>query len=115
MFALPLVLILIYLFSFILPVLIVCLWKSRPLLAFLMASVVLFIAWVTPGVIRTYQAMQIYGARDPQLMAGGISETIVTTLLAMFIGLPLLALIQWVARRHYKRALKEKPPKDIFL
>ena len=35
------------------------------------------------GMIKTFQAMMIYGAGDPQLMAGGISEALVTTMLGL--------------------------------
>jgi len=34
------------------------------------------------GMIKTFQAMMIYGTGDPQLMAGGISEALVTTMMA---------------------------------
>jgi len=106
---------LIYILALILPILIVCLWKHRPVLAFLTASLLLFIGWTAPGIFQTYQAMMIYGTDDPALIAGGISKAIVGTSLAMFIGLPVLAIIQWIARRNYKRAQKQKASKDVFL
>ena len=44
------------------------------------------------GMIKTFQAMMIYGAGDPQLMAGGISEALVTTMLGLIAAIPLLVL-----------------------
>ena len=44
------------------------------------------------GMIKTFQAMMIYGAGDPQLMAGGISEALVTTMLGLIAAIPLLIL-----------------------
>ncbi|MEP3891153.1 MAG: MotA/TolQ/ExbB proton channel family protein [Hellea sp.] len=44
------------------------------------------------GMIRTFQAMMIYGTGDPQLMAGGISEALVTTMLGLIAAIPLLIL-----------------------
>jgi len=105
---------LIYGLALILPILIVCLWKRRPVIAFLTASLLLFIGWTVPVLLQTFQALMIYGTGDPELMAGGISQAIVGTSLAMFIGLPVLAFIQWIARRNYKRAQKQDAPKDIF-
>jgi len=42
--------------------------------------------------IQTFQAMMIYGTGDPQLMAGGISEALVTTMLGLVAAIPLLVL-----------------------
>ncbi len=44
------------------------------------------------GMIKTFQAMMIYGTGDPQLMAGGISEALVTTMLGLIAAIPLLIL-----------------------
>jgi biopolymer transport protein ExbB len=44
------------------------------------------------GMIKTFQAMMLYGAGDPQLMAGGISEALVTTMLGLIAAIPLLIL-----------------------
>jgi len=41
------------------------------------------------GMIKTFQAMMIYGTGDPQLMAGGISEALVTTMLGLIAAIPL--------------------------
>lgn len=44
------------------------------------------------GMIKTFQAMMIYGTGDPQLMAGGISEALVTTMMGLVAAIPLLIL-----------------------
>ena len=44
------------------------------------------------GMIKTFQPMMIYGTGDPQLMAGGISEALVTTMLGLIAAIPLLIL-----------------------
>ena len=44
------------------------------------------------GMIQTFQAMMIYGTGDPQLMAGGISEALITTMLGLVAAIPLLIL-----------------------
>jgi biopolymer transport protein ExbB len=44
------------------------------------------------GMIQTFQAMMIYGTGDPQLMAGGISVALVTTMLGLYAAIPLLVL-----------------------
>jgi len=49
------------------------------------------------GMIQTFQAMMIYGTGDPQLMAGGISEALVTTMLGLIAAIPLLVLHSFCA------------------
>ena len=44
------------------------------------------------GMIQTFQAMMIYGTGDPQLMAGGISVALVTTMVGLIAAIPLLIL-----------------------
>ncbi len=40
------------------------------------------------GMIQTFQAITIYGAGDPQAMAGGISGALVTTVLGLIVAIP---------------------------
>ena len=44
------------------------------------------------GMIRTFQAITLFGAGDPRMMAGGISEALVTTMLGLFTAIPLVLL-----------------------
>ncbi len=44
------------------------------------------------GMIQTFQAITLYGTGDPKLMAGGISEALVTTMLGLFVAIPLVFL-----------------------
>lgn len=88
---------------FLIPSLIVIIWKRRPVWAFALASIILYLTVAAPRIIGTFQAMAIYGTGDPELMAGGISSALVEGLFTLPILLPVLALIQWAARRRYKR------------
>lgn len=42
------------------------------------------------GMIETFQAIALYGSGDPKLMAGGISQALVTTMLGLLAAVPLL-------------------------
>jgi len=44
------------------------------------------------GMIQTFQAITLFGAGDPKMMAGGISEALVTTMLGLIIAIPLVLL-----------------------
>lgn len=44
------------------------------------------------GMIRTFQAITLFGTGDPKLMAGGISEALVTTMLGLVVAVPLVLL-----------------------
>jgi len=62
------------------------------------------------GMIKTFQAMMIYGTGDPQLMAGGISEALVTTMLGLIAAIPLLILHSFCASmaRNVQNTLEEQ-------
>ncbi len=54
------------------------------------------------GMIVTFQAITLYGAGDPKLMAGGISTALVTTVLGLVVAIPtvfLHTLVQSRAKR----------------
>ncbi len=49
------------------------------------------------GMIRTFQSITLYGTGDPRMMAGGISEALVTTMLGLIVAIPLVLLHSWLA------------------
>ncbi len=49
------------------------------------------------GMIRTFQIITLFGTGDPKLMAGGISEALVTTMLGLLAAIPLVLLHSWLA------------------
>jgi len=44
------------------------------------------------GMIKTFQAITLFGTGDPKLMAGGISEALVTTVLGLVVAIPMVLL-----------------------
>ena len=51
------------------------------------------------GMIRTFQAITLYGTGDPKLMAGGISQALVTTVLGLSVAIPMVLLHTLVSGR----------------
>ena len=49
------------------------------------------------GMIVTFQAITLFGTGDPKLMAGGISQALVTTVLGLVVAIPTLLLYSVVA------------------
>jgi biopolymer transport protein ExbB len=49
------------------------------------------------GMIKTFQAITLFGAGDPKMMAGGISEALVTTMLGLIAAIPLVLLYDTLA------------------
>ncbi len=49
------------------------------------------------GMIQTFQAITLFGAGDPKMMAGGISEALVTTMLGLMTAIPLVLLYDTLA------------------
>ncbi len=57
------------------------------------------------GMIATFQAITLFGTGDPKMMAGGISQALVTTMLGLSVAVPLLFLHGWL--RYRSNALLE--------
>jgi biopolymer transport protein ExbB len=51
------------------------------------------------GMIATFQSISLFGTGDPKLMASGISQALVTTMLGLMVAIPLLFLHSLVASR----------------
>ena len=51
------------------------------------------------GMILTFQAITLFGTGDPKLMAGGISQALVTTVLGLVVAIPILLLHSVAATR----------------
>lgn len=51
------------------------------------------------GMIITFQAITLFGAGDPRLMAGGISQALITTVLGLSVAIPTLLLHSLVKGR----------------
>ncbi len=49
------------------------------------------------GMIATFQSITLFGTGDPKLMAGGISQALVTTVLGLVAAIPLVLLHSFVA------------------
>ncbi len=65
--------------------------RGQPLVKLLAAvSPLLGLLGTVTGMIITFQAITVFGTGDPQLMAGGISQALVTTVLGLITAVPLL-------------------------
>jgi biopolymer transport protein ExbB len=42
------------------------------------------------GMINTFHVITFYGASDPRMMSGGISEALVTTMLGLAVAIPIM-------------------------
>ncbi|MCB2187483.1 MAG: MotA/TolQ/ExbB proton channel family protein [Deltaproteobacteria bacterium] len=51
------------------------------------------------GMINTFQVITLYGSGDPRLLAGGISEALVTTQLGLGVAIPILLAASLLGRR----------------
>jgi biopolymer transport protein ExbB len=51
------------------------------------------------GMINTFQVITVHGTGDPRLMAGGISEALITTQLGLAVAIPILVISAMLGRR----------------
>ncbi len=67
--------------------------KGLPLIKLLAAvAPLLGLLGTVTGMIATFQAISLFGTGDPKLMASGISQALVTTMLGLCVAIPLLFL-----------------------
>ena len=59
------------------------------------------------GMIETFQAITLFGAGDPRLMAGGISQALVTTVCGLVVAIPIVLL-------HTAAASKAKRVEEVL-
>ncbi|MCV6605673.1 MAG: MotA/TolQ/ExbB proton channel family protein, partial [Porticoccaceae bacterium] len=62
------------------------------------------------GMIATFQSITLFGTSDPKLMAGGISQALMTTVLGLVVAIPLLFCHSYLATRSRRltQILQEK-------
>ena len=51
------------------------------------------------GMIATFQSITLFGTGDPKLMAGGISQALITTVLGLVCAIPLILLHNMVSTK----------------
>lgn len=72
--------------------------KGLPALKLLAAvAPLLGLLGTVTGMIATFQSISLFGTGDPKLMASGISQALVTTMLGLCVAIPLLFLYGWMA------------------
>ncbi len=96
-------------------------WNARQIRRVLISEVELHLKWglgligtlvalcpmlgllgTVTGMIKTFQAITLFGAGDPRMMAGGISEALVTTMLGLTVAIPLVLLSDTLANSTRK-------------
>jgi len=96
---------------FLIPCLIVGLWKSRPVLAFIVATIILSVTLAAPILL---EVIVTYKQGDPELTADLISQAIVATTLMIIIFIPILFLFQWLVLRRHKKKLSKVDADKTF-
>jgi biopolymer transport protein ExbB len=56
------------------------------------------------GMIETFNAITIFGTSDPKLMAGGISQALITTVLGLSVAIPMLFLYTFISSKSNRLA-----------
>ncbi len=54
------------------------------------------------GMIKTFQVITLFGAGDPKMMAGGISQALVTTVLGLCVAIPMVLIHTLVSGQSRK-------------
>jgi len=74
--------------------------RGLPIIAlFAAVSPLLGLLGTVTGMIETFQVITLFGAGDPRLMSGGISQALVTTQLGLAVAIPLLLIHSFVQSR----------------
>ena len=70
-------------------------WGFGTVKVLIIAAPLLGLLGTVLGMIETFQAISLFGTNDPKIMAQGISQALVTTLLGLYVAIPLLLLYTW--------------------
>jgi biopolymer transport protein ExbB len=54
------------------------------------------------GMIKTFQVITLFGAGDPKMMAGGISQALMTTVLGLVVAIPMVLIHTFVSGQSRK-------------
>ncbi|MBA1333221.1 flagellar motor protein MotA, partial [Candidatus Endoriftia persephone str. Guaymas] len=74
--------------------------RGLPLVGILAAvAPLLGLLGTVTGMIETFQSITLFGAGDPRLMSGGISQALVTTELGLAAAIPLVLLHSFISGR----------------
>jgi len=74
--------------------------RGLPILAiFAAVSPLLGLLGTVTGMIETFQVITLFGAGDPRLMSGGISQALITTQLGLAVAIPLLLIHSFAQSR----------------
>ena len=66
------------------------------------------------GMINTFHAITSYGTSNPQLMSGGISEALVTTMLGLMVAIPIMVAHSLLSRK-LESMISEMEEKGVML
>jgi len=66
------------------------------------------------GMINTFHAITSYGTSNPQLMSGGISEALVTTMLGLMVAIPIMVAHTLLSRK-LESLISEMEEKGVML
>ena len=67
------------------------------------------------GMIETFQVITLFGAGDPRMMSGGISQALITTQLGLAVAIPLLLIHSFVqGRANAEIAVLEETAANLF-
>ena len=64
------------------------------------------------GMINTFHVITYYGAGDPRMMSGGISEALVTTMLGLIVAIPIM-LFHTLLSRHVETQINTMEEKSV--
>lgn len=90
-------------------------WGLATLAIFAAVSPLLGLLGTVTGMIETFQIITLFGAGDPRLMSGGISQALVTTQLGLAVAIPLLLLHSFLhSRANRMVALLDEESANIY-
>ena len=70
-------------------------WGFSTIKVLIIAAPLLGLLGTVLGMMETFQAISLFGTNDPKIMAQGISQALVTTLMGLYVAIPLLLLYTW--------------------
>jgi MFS-type transporter involved in bile tolerance (Atg22 family) len=98
------------------PSLIVIFWQKRPVLAFVVGCLVLFVSLAVPALIYMMPNIAVTSDTDLASKLGYYFGFVLGIIFVLIIPALFLAGVQWIARRRYKKKqlMNTETPEDVF-
>ena len=93
------------------PISILYFWRHRPFTGLFAALILLLTILILKESLETVAPLIKQNTNDPQVIAGVVSQAIVSSVMQLIVCLPILSVAHWLIRRQYITKITSNEPR----